>query len=188
MRSFIPLFTLVFLASAPVLAAEVVSVPPFRSIELRGGGEVVVVPGPAQRVAIVDGSSQFTRVQVQPGGKLRIDACSNARCPQHYRLRVEIQSPRVPDLAVSGGGQITTGAGFAAQQQLAAAVHGGGRIDARTLQASSVTAAVSGGGEVVVHPRSSLTAAVNGGGMVRFLGHPQVTSVVHGGGLVRSAD
>src|SRR4051795_4165715 len=99
MRSIIPLFALAFAVSAPALAAEVVPVPAFRSVELRGGGDVSIVPGPAQRVAIVEGRSQFTQVRVGRDGKLRIDACNN-RCPRHYRLRIQVQSPRVPDLAV----------------------------------------------------------------------------------------
>lgn len=186
MRSTLPLFILAFAASAPALAIENVSVPQFRSVELRGGGVVIVVPGPAQRVRFVDGSSQFTHMRVQPDGKLRIDAC-NANCPQLYRLRVEIQAPAVPDLAISGGGQISTSAGFRPQTRLSAAVMGGGRIDASTVEAGSVSAAVHGGGELLVRARSSLAAAVNGGGLVRYWGNPAVTSAVRGGGAVRQA-
>jgi hypothetical protein len=36
-RSILPLFTAALLASAPVLAAELVPVPQFDSVELRGG-------------------------------------------------------------------------------------------------------------------------------------------------------
>lgn len=187
MRSLAPLFALAIASGAPALATEVVPVPAFRSVELRGGGEVTVVPGPAQRVTLVDGSSRVTRVRVEPNGQLKIDACAG-QCPTNYRLRIEIQSPRVPDLAVSRGGQIAIRGSFAPQRQLAAAVDRGGRIDARSVEAAAVTAAISSGGEITVHPRASLTAAVNRGGLIRFLGHPQVTSAVHAGGLVRPLD
>ena len=183
MRSILPLFAVALASAAPVLATEVVNVPRFRSVELRGGGVVTVVPGPTQRVTIEDGSSQFTRMHVEYDGKLRIDTC-NERCPQMYRLRVVIQSPDVPDLAISGGGQITTAGGFRPQSQISAAVNGGGRIDARSVDAVSVSAAVNGGGELLVRPRASLAAAVNGGGHVRYWGHPNVEMAVHGGGAV----
>src|SRR3982750_1441389 len=101
MRSTLPLFVLAFAASVPALAAETVPVPAFRSVELRGGGEVSVVPGPAQRVTIVEGSSQFTRMRVERDGQLKIDAC-NERCPHFYHLRIQVEAPRVPDLAVNG--------------------------------------------------------------------------------------
>src|SRR3954468_1763826 len=146
MRSILPLFTAALALAAPALAAEVVPVPQFRAVELRGGGGVTVLPSPVERVAIIEGSSQFTRIRVDGNGKLQIDTCAE-RCPINYRLRVEIRSPSVPTLAVRGGGVITTGAGFAHQGGLVAAVSGGGVIDARAVPAETATAAVSGGGE-----------------------------------------
>src|SRR3954468_9265728 len=107
MRSFVPLFALAIAGAAPALALEPVPVPAFSSVQLRGGGDVTVIPGRAQRVAIIEGSLQFTRVRVDQGGRLRIGA-GVQRCPPAYRLRIEVQSPRVPDLAVDGGGQIVT--------------------------------------------------------------------------------
>ena len=183
MRSTLPLFALALAVSAPVLATEVVPVPGFRSVQLFGGGIVTVVPGPAQRVTILEGSSQFTRMRVERDGKLKILTCDD-RCPRTYRLRVEIQSPRVPDLAISGGGLINAIRGFRPQSQVAVAINGGGKIDARAVEAASVTAAVNGGGEILVRPRSVLSAAVNGGGHVRYWGSPAVSMAVHGGGAV----
>src|SRR5207244_1486738 len=113
---------------------------------------------PAQRVTILEGSTQFTRLRLEREGQLKIDTC-NDRCPQHYRLRVEIQSPRVPDLGISGGGDIAVEPGFRAQSQLSVAVDGGGKIDGRAVEAGDVSAAVNGGGEIRIHPRSSLSAA-----------------------------
>jgi hypothetical protein len=182
MRSIL-LVTAILAFAAPAFAAEVVSVPQFRSVELRGGGVVTVVPGPAERVTITEGSSQFTHMRVERDGKLRIDTC-NERCPRLYRLRVEIQSPNVPDLAIAGGGAIMTRGGFRPQPHLAAVVNGGGHIDARAVEAGAVSAAVNGGGQVLVRSRSSLSAAVNGGGLVRYWGNPQVTTAIHGGGGV----
>jgi hypothetical protein len=183
MRPILPLFAAALAVSAPALATEIVPVPQFRSVELRGGGVVTVVPGPAQRVTILEGSSQFTRVRVGRDGQLRIDTCTE-QCPRVYRLRVEIQSPRVPDLAVNGGGLISTTGTFRPQSQLSAAVNGGGKIDARSIEATNVSAAVNGGGDLMVRPRSVLSAAINGGGHVRYWGNPAVSSAIHGGGAV----
>lgn len=183
MRSLFPLFAAALMASVPVFATELVPVPQFQSVQLRGGGVVTVIPGPAQRVTILEGSSQFTRMHVERDGQLRIDTC-NERCPPVYRLRVEIQSPRVPDLAIDGGGVITAIGGFRPQSELSAAINGGGRIDARSVDATEVSAAVNGGGELLVRPRAELSAAINGGGHVRYWGNPVVSSAIHGGGAV----
>jgi len=138
--------TAAFAVAAPTFAAEIVSVPQFRSVELRGGGAVTVVPGPAERVTIVEGSSQFTHMRVERDGQLRIDTCDE-RCPPNYRLRVEIQSPIVPDLAIAGGGAIVTQVGFRPQTHLAAAVNGGGLV--RFWGNPQVTSAIHGGGGVL---------------------------------------
>ena len=187
MRSTIPLFMLALAASAPALAIENVSVPGFRSVELRGGGQVAIRPGPAQRVTVLEGSAQITRFRVERDGQLKIDVC-DGRCPQHYRLRVEIQSPRMPDVALAGGGLIQAARGFAAQRQLSAAISGGGKIDIQAVDAGNVSAAVHGGGLIQVRPRSALSAAVNGGGEIRYWGNPQVSSAINGGGSVRRAN
>ena len=170
--------------SAPALAVENVPVPAFKTVELRGGGDVVLVPGPSQRVTLLEGSTAFTRFQVDRTGKLRIDSCS-ARCPQQYRLRIEIRTPRVPGVGVNGGGSIRAANGFAPQSDLAAGVSGGGRIDLRAIEAGSVAAGVNGGGLILVRPRSALAAGISGGGEVRYWGNPQVTSAINGGGSVR---
>jgi hypothetical protein len=183
MRSTLPLFVLALAAAAPALATEVVPVAPFRSVELRGGGNVTLVPGPVQRVTILNGSSQFTHIYMRRDGQLRIDAC-NERCPQHYDLQIRIESPRAPDVAINGGGRIVASNGFGPQDQLSTAINGGGMIDVRSILASDVNAAVNGGGRILVRPRATLSAAVMGGGDIRYSGDPQVSMAVSGGGNV----
>ena len=183
-RTIYPLLALVLVASVPALASELVPAGQFDAVGLEGGGSVTIVPGPAQRVTILEGSSQYTHIYVEHGRSLRIDTC-NRDCPQHYRLRVEIQSPNVPTLAVDGGGAISVGNGFAPTRRLVAAVNGGGRIDTRAVDVGDFTAAVNGGGELLVRAASRLTGAVRGGGVVRYWGNPEVTSAIEGGGSVR---
>lgn len=183
-RTIFPLLALAFVASVPALAGELVPTGQFDAVGLEGGGSVSIVPGPVQRVTMLEGRSQYTHIYVLHGRSLRIDTCIRD-CPQHYRLRVEIQSPSVPTLALDRGGVISVGGGFAPEHRLVAAVNGGGRIDTRALDVGEVTAAVTGGGELLVRAASRLTGAVRGGGIVRYWGNPAVTSAIDGGGSVR---
>ncbi|HYJ52359.1 MAG TPA: DUF2807 domain-containing protein [Allosphingosinicella sp.] len=180
-------------SASPAAAQEVVSVPHFSHIELHGGGEVVLRHGPVQRVTIVRGSSEFTRIRVtahnarQGADRLVIDAC-NARCPNHYALRIEIETPAIDALAVHGGGEIVASSGFPAQSDLAVAVHGGGEIDTRLVTANDVAAAVHGGGLLRVRASANLAASVNGGGEVRYWGSPEVAVSINGGGTVHNGE
>lgn len=184
MRSILPLLAFGLAVTVPAAAAEVVPVAAFRAVQLEGGGRVVIRPGAAQRVTIVNGSSRFTTITVKPRGKLSIEACNRA-CPRHYELDIVVETPRVPDLAIDGGGSIRAIPGFAAQNRITAAVHGGGVIDVQAVPANDVTAAVVGGGIISARPRNLLTAAVSGGGTIRYSGNPKVTSAINGGGAVR---
>jgi hypothetical protein len=172
------------LAAVPAIASQTVPAPAFKSVQLRGGGSVLLLPGPAQQIRITQGSAEITRFRVDERGQLRIDACTE-RCPPNYRLRIEIVSPTVPDVAVSGGGSISAAPGFAPQSRLAAAVNGGGGIDLRSVSVSRASIAVNGGGRVLAGELQTLSAAVNGGGTVRYSGNPRVSSAVRGGGTVR---
>jgi len=183
MRILLPFLFAVVALPAQTHAAEVVPTPAFRSIDLRGGGDVTIVRGPVQRVTIVSGSSQFTHVYLEREGQLRIDAC-NSRCPRNYPLQIRIESPTVPSVAIEGGGTIVAARGFAPQANLAAAVHAGGTIDLRAVDARDVSAAINAGGDIYVRPRVSLSAAVHAGGDIHYSGNPQVSMAVSNGGNV----
>lgn len=184
-RSVVPLLVFPLIASVPAIAAEPIAVPHFNSIQLRDGGSVSIVPGPVQRVTLVSGSREFTRFRMRDDGQLEISMACNARCPRNYDLRVQVESPTVPSVAVSDGGTIVVQRGFAPQGHIAAAVSEGGTVDLRAVDVEAVSAAVNSGGDIFVHPRRSLSAAVNGGGDVHYSGNPQVTMAVHNGGDVR---
>lgn len=168
---------------APVAHAETVSVEPFRNVELRGGGHVVLRRGPEQRMTLLSGSTRFTRLHVRENGQLVIDAC-NEDCPHHYDLEIEIVTPRIAGVAVSGGGKIESARGFGRQESVAAAVEGGGQIDIRSIEADRADAAVNGGGHIELRAERRLEAAVDGGGHIAYWGDPSVTSAVDGGGSV----
>ncbi|HEY8592873.1 MAG TPA: DUF2807 domain-containing protein [Sphingomicrobium sp.] len=187
LRSTLPLFAFAFAASAPVVAAEPIALPLFKSIELQAGGEVTIVRGPVQRVTLVNGSRQFTNFQVRRDGRLEIATSCHMRCPRNYNLQIQVESPTVPDVAVEAGGTIRVEPGFAPQRHVSAAVNAGGTIDLRALAVVGASAAVNAGGNIYVRARDHLNAAVNAGGDIEYVGNPQVTmAVANGGNVTRS--
>jgi hypothetical protein len=185
LRSLTPVFAMAFFASVPALASEPIPVPHFASVQLKAGGDVYIFPGPVQRVTLVNGSREFTHFRVRNGEQLEISTECDSRCPHNYNLRIQIESPKVPDVAVNAGGTIVAGRGFGPQRDVSAAVHAGGTIDLRAIDADQVSAAVSAGGDIYVRPRLTLNAAVNSGGDVHYSGNPQVSMAVANGGDVR---
>lgn len=184
MKSILMLAAAASLFATSALAGETISVGPFRSVELRGGGQVTIHRGDSQRVTLNQGSTQYTSFHIEDGDKLVIDAC-NSSCPNgEYDLRIDIATPDIRGVAISGGGSIIGSADLPARH-LSAAVNGGGRIDMRAVHADAVNAAVNGGGDVRVFAADTLRAAVSGGGRVEYWGHPQVSSAISGGGDVR---
>ena len=175
--------TIAALTTAPVFAQTVVPTAPFDSVELEGGGHVVLRYGEVQQVRLLRGSTEFTRFQVEDGRKLKIEICRN-ECPRHYDLDVEITTPRIEALAVSGGGRIEGTDGFPGPHKIALAVDGGGEIDTRALEVGHAVAAIDGGGMIKLRASEELTAAINGGGDIKYWGNPKVTQAIEGGGEV----
>ena len=154
----------------------------FASLQLRGGGHVILHHGGAQHVMLLKGSTKFTSFRLE-GSQLVIDGC-NWQCPHHYELEIDIVSPGIGAISVEGGGSIEAKGDFPHQAKLSAAVAGGGDVDARTIAAETVDAAVAGGGNIHVKPVRELHAAVTGGGDIAYSGDPHVTQAVVGGGSI----
>ena len=170
-------------AVAPAAAQTPISLPAFDSVELRGGGRVTIRHGASQSVTLVRGNRDMTRFAVDRSGRLRIDAC--VRSCRNYDLAVEIVTPGLEGVAIQGGGSLRAEGGFGRRESLAAAISGGGLIDATALSAERVAASVNGGGTIRTHARQSLAVTINGGGSVVYEGDPAVTSRINGGGTVR---
>ncbi len=170
--------------ATPAVAAEVVPLAHFDGIGLRGGGHVTLKYGKEQRVTLIKGSTQFTRLHIEQGGGLSIDACDND-CPNHYELEIEIVSPDISAIAIEGGGTIIAQGSFPAPARLDVAVNGGGAIDARALTAGAIDAAVKGGGRIRIASNGAINAAVSGGGDIVYSGSATVSQAVSGGGSVR---
>ena len=80
-RSVVPLFAFALAASAPAVAGEPIPVPHFDSVELVAGGDVDIVPGPVQRVTLVNGSREFTTFRMRRDNQLVIRTSCDVRCP-----------------------------------------------------------------------------------------------------------
>jgi hypothetical protein len=186
LRTTVPLFVFALAASAPAVAQENIPVAGFRSVELKFGGDVSIVRGPVQRVTLLNGSREFTRFRMREGGTLEIaTSCSN-RCPHQYNLRIVIESPSVPDVAVHAGGTIKVAPGFTAQHKVSAAIDAGGTIDLASLAVDRAAAAINAGGDIFVRPSANLDVAINAGGEVHYAGNPRLsTAIVNGGSLTR---
>lgn len=175
------LATLFLTASRPIQTP--LQLPPFSSIQVRNGGHVVLRSAPAQRLTVLQGSLDYTRVAVTGGGVLVIDRCS-VHCPPGYELEIEILMPNVSRLSLANGGRIQTLGSFGAQANLAAAVAHGGTIDVRSMAVDKVDATVEQGGRILTVPQGSLFARVTQGGVITYWGNPRVESSVQHGGIV----
>src|SRR5690349_25124506 len=92
------------LAAVPAAAQGPVAVPAFDSIDLRGGGSVILRHGAVQQVRLIRGSAEVSGFTVDDDGRLKIEVCVD-RC-RDYELEVEIVTPDIDALAVRGGGSI----------------------------------------------------------------------------------
>ena len=169
------------------VAATAIPVGSFDSIALSDGGRVVVRYGPVQRVSMIQGDPSYTRVRVDDE-RLVIES-SDGRCPRGYRLEIEVVTPRLTALSVSNGGTVQTAGAFPGVGSLSLAVENGGTVDARSIVADRVNAAVDQGGRIFTTARDSLRAAVDSGGVITYWGDVKDVreSVRHGGVVSRGA-
>jgi hypothetical protein len=173
------------LTAAPALAsaATVVPVDKFTALELRGGGTITIRQGPVQKVTVIEDTSGRSEIEVVDGGKLILRSCRGT-CWGHSHFEVEVETPVMSSVTITGGGHITAEGAFAPQGAVAAKINGGGVIDLKTMPAQSASAVIHGGGKIMVAAQDSLSASIAGGGSIRYVGHPSVSTSIHGGGSV----
>jgi hypothetical protein len=167
---------------APAAAQTPIRVAAFDSLQLHGGGEVILRHGAEQRVTLLEGDPNLASIGVERDGDLVIRPCR--RSCRNQRLRVVVVTPRIDAVAITGGGLIRTEGPFPARESVALAITGGGTLDARALAADDVVTAVTGGGSIRTTPRETLVAAVRGGGTILYSGDPAKTVAIDGGGSV----
>ena len=182
-RAILCVATLTLSNAATARADTDVSVPAFKSVELRNGAHAILRHGAKRRVRVVQGNTSESAIRVEEDGRLRIDRCPDG-CPRGYRLEVEIVAPEIGALSVTDGGWLRSSGTFPRQANLAAAVESGGTLDVRSMNVAAVAAAVQHGGRILTEPRESLTAAIAQGGAVLYWGNPDVRRSVQHGGVV----
>lgn len=168
----------------PVVSMEpqqAVSLAPFTSVELNGV-KAVLHYGSPQRVTLLKGSGDISLITVTQE-RLVIDKCRD-KCPRGYELQVEIVTPLINAIAVANGGVIESQGDFPLQTAMSLAVSHGGTVDARTISANNITAAVAQGGTILANPQMTMVASVSNGGVITYWGNPQVTSSTQHGGVV----
>jgi hypothetical protein len=165
------------------MAQTVIPTALFRSVELRSGGHVVVRHGSAQRVTIITGDRECTRLVVDDSERLVIDN-HHHDCSHDSRLRIEVVTPEISSVAVSNGGTLQAIGAFPVQSLIEAHVEQGGTIDIRSIAADSVNASVYSGGRIFTNPRETLDASVASGGIVSYWGDARVRKSIRGGGVV----
>ena len=181
--AFTQLSALTLSMPAPVATQTVVPLAPFSSVELRDGGKVILHHGPTQRVTLVKGSLDYTRVTIADGGRLVIVKCKS-HCPRGYNLEIEIVTPDIARISVADGGTIQSRGSFPREAEIGLAVNDGGTIDIRSMVVDSVTASVAEGGRIFTMPQAAMFASVVDGGIITYWGDARVKSSIQGGGVV----
>lgn len=176
-----------FLLAGAAPAGPVVPSGPFRSLTVRNGGHVVVRHGSAHRLTLLEGDASISRIETAADGRLVLDRCPGD-CPSGYRLRVEVTTPDLEDIAVEDGGSVEVQRGFPGASRLAVAVRDGGTIDTRALEAETVAAVVRSGGRIFTRAGATLAATIAEGGIVTYWGRPRVRSTIQQGGVVVPGD
>ncbi|HUJ47111.1 MAG TPA: DUF2807 domain-containing protein [Rhizomicrobium sp.] len=187
LKTILPALALAAIVPSAASADQVINVPPFKSIELHGGGEATLRHGDRQRVVMIKGDPKIAQIEVKGDGQLVLSPCKDW-CWGNHELKVEITTPAIASISVHGGGDLHAEAGFPRQPSLNVDVHGGGDADVKAIAADNVSAEVHGGGDAEVRAERTLKAEVHGGGDLHFWGHPQVNSSTHGGGDIESGE
>ena len=172
--------------TAPIQAtaqSEPIRLAPFRSVELRHGGKVVLRHGPTQRVTFLKGSPGYTRVTIVSGDELLVDKC-RTKCARGYELEIEIISPALARVSVAEGGTLQSRGDFPPQAEIDVTVHNGGTVDIRSMAVSSVTGSVVSGGRIFAKPLTTMVASVVQGGIILYWGDARITQSIEQGGVI----
>ncbi|HEU4688821.1 MAG TPA: M56 family metallopeptidase [Vicinamibacterales bacterium] len=177
------LATLSVTATAVAEQSGVALTAPFSAVELRNGGKVHLLHGPAQGVTLLKGDPEQASIAIRDDGRLVIDRCPT-ECPRNRDFEVTVVTPALAAIAVAEGGAIQVRDGFPPQTEIGVEVSQGGIIDIRTLQVANVAASVYSGGRIFTRPGTALSADVEQGGNVTYWGEAVVRSSVRSGGVV----
>ena len=164
-----------------------VEVAPFRSVELRSGGKVVLRNGPTQRVTFLKGSPEDVQVSIASGDELIIEK-HKSKSEGRYELEIEVITPELERITVAHGGTIQSRGSFPRQAAIGVTVDNGGTIDIRSMSVGSVTASVVSGGRIFTKPLTAMAASVVQGGNITYWGDARVTPSIEKGGVIVRGD
>jgi hypothetical protein len=181
----LPILALALAGAVPAAAETPVPVGAFEGVSLIGGGEVRLRHGPVQKVTLLRGDLAVSSIAIENDKSLVIRACR--RSCRNVELLVEVVTPDIEAVAITGGGTVAAGPGFPASRHLAASVTGGGTLDLDSLPANHVAASIRGGGLIRTDATGDLAVSILGGGNVTYLRDPRTTVSINGGGTVRKA-
>jgi hypothetical protein len=175
-------FACLVLALRGGLAVEDQLQAPFDKIAVHGGGKVLVEFGDRSRASLVEPETNTRQISVEDG---TLHVRCRRPCSDRGAQTVRVTVPSLSSIAVNAGGSVKLGKGFARTDALAVQVLAGGSIDAASLQARVVTAAVTAGGSVTVLATEQLQSRISAGGQVNYYGDPRVDAKSFAGGSVR---
>ena len=174
--------------ASPAFAGQVIPVGPFTSVEASDGAHVTIRHGNAQKVTMLQGSTEYSRFEVRDG-TLHLITCQGWHCPHNYSFEVDVVMPSINAIEASDGAEIEAEGSFPTQGTLSVKATDGGDIDARAITAMNVNAHASDGGNMKIHPRKSMQAHAEDGGNFDYWGNPTVTRLVaEDGGNVHGED
>ncbi|HUQ21219.1 MAG TPA: DUF2807 domain-containing protein [Gemmatimonadaceae bacterium] len=183
MSSWTIIWRVVLLLTPATLPSQPLQVPPFSSVETHDGAHVFIRQGSPQRVTLVEGTLDYSRITVD-NGRLVIEKCVREHCPRGYQLDIEIVVPVITSLSIESGGLLQTRGAFAPRGELTVSAHHGGTVDTRSLPVDKVSAFIEQGGRILTTAQRTLFATVTQGGHVEYWGDAQAKTSIKDGGVV----
>ena len=165
----------------------------FDSVELAGGGRLVVLQGGTESLQVSADDDVLPNITSGvTGTTLRLGAKPGASIPVNAQITYSVTANSVKRVALSGAGTVTvtgvdgpelsvahSGAGtITASGRVTRAVldlTGAGSYNGRDLVSQDVEVSISGTGSAVVDAGATLRARITGVGGVKYLGDPAVT-------------
>lgn len=175
---------------------------PFSFVQLRGSGEIEIVPGDTPKIVLTFDNNLLTNIATQIEGPMLIISPITGMSSRHV-MKARITSPALEGIAIDGGGSMKCGP-FAATNfvirvtgrgvikpsgtadRLEIKINGSGEIDATGLHAKDANLTIVGSGNIKVHATNRLSVKIVGNGNVRHAGSPKdVSQTIHGSGSIK---
>jgi hypothetical protein len=190
------------LRGSGVASTQTRRLPAFEGVELAGSNDVVVHRGAKQSVVVYADSNLLSKVTTRVEGRTLVIGNTPGSFETKSPMRVEVTTPSVTALSLSGSGVVFAdgieaaaltarldGSGVlrasGSAGRLDVALAGSGDAQLQQVVAKDVHAVVSGSGRILVTATGSLEGLVPGSGAIMYSGAPaHVTTSNTGSGAV----